>query len=57
MQKRVKAKKPRARMDIRDVARYWRRLIEINRSRLPEPADPSLIFPGDELLLPHLPQA
>lgn len=38
-----------------DVARYWRELIEANRSRLPEPSDPSLIFPGDELLLPALP--
>lgn len=39
---------------IREVARYWRNLIQANRSRLPEPSDPSLIFPGDELLVPPL---
>jgi hypothetical protein len=34
------------------VPAYWARLIEANRSRLPDPADPSLLFPGDVLVLP-----
>jgi hypothetical protein len=34
------------------VARYWLRLIEANRSHLPDPADPNLLFPGDVLVLP-----
>lgn len=37
-----------------DVARYWQALIAANLSRLPVPADPSLIFPGDELILPPI---
>ncbi|MDA8048280.1 MAG: LysM peptidoglycan-binding domain-containing protein [Actinomycetota bacterium] len=34
------------------IGRYWVRLIEANRSRLPDPSDPSLLFPGDVLVLP-----
>jgi hypothetical protein len=38
-----------------DVGAYWVRVIAVNRDRLPDPADPSLIFPGDVILLPGLP--
>lgn len=34
------------------VGGYWLQLIQANRSRLPDPADPSLLFPGDVLVLP-----
>ncbi len=34
------------------VAEYWSRLIAANRPSLPYPDDPSLIFPGDTILLP-----
>ena len=34
---------------------YWTRLIEENRSRLPDPTNPDLIYPGLELDLPQLP--
>lgn len=34
------------------VAMYWRRLIEQNRSRLVDPANPDLLFPGQRLELP-----
>ena len=34
---------------------YWTRLIEENRSRLPDPGNPDLIYPGLELDLPPLP--
>jgi nucleoid-associated protein YgaU len=37
-----------------DVASYWARLVEANRRHLPVPSDPSLIFPGDVLILPAL---
>jgi nucleoid-associated protein YgaU len=37
----------------RQVAGYWRRLIEANRSRLLDPANPDLLVPGQELILPH----
>lgn len=40
-----------------EVARYWKRLITVNRSRLPHPSDPDLIFPGDMLVLPPPPPA
>ena len=35
-----------------EVAAYWRRLIEANRDRLVDPHDPSLIHPGQRLVLP-----
>jgi hypothetical protein len=35
-----------------DVAPYWLRLIEANRDRLVDPADPDLLHPGQTLLLP-----
>jgi hypothetical protein len=31
---------------------YWHRLIERNRSRFADPANPDLLFPGDRLLVP-----
>ncbi|HET9077298.1 MAG TPA: LysM peptidoglycan-binding domain-containing protein [Acidimicrobiales bacterium] len=34
------------------VAAYWLELIRVNRARLPDPADPGLLFPGDEVTLP-----
>ena len=37
----------------RQVLGYWRRLIEANRSRLLDPANPDLLVPGQELVLPH----
>lgn len=36
----------------RAVATYWLQLIRVNRSRLPNPDDPSLLFPGDVIALP-----
>lgn len=36
-----------------DVADYWRRLIEGNRARLPDPANPDLLWVGTALTLPH----
>lgn len=35
-----------------EIAVYWRRLIDLNRSRLVEPTNPDLIHPGQQLLLP-----
>ncbi len=35
-----------------DVAQYWRRLIEVNRSRLVDPDDPDLLHPGQVLEVP-----
>jgi hypothetical protein len=35
-----------------EIAAYWRPLIELNRARLSRPADPGLLFAGQELLLP-----
>lgn len=35
-----------------EVAVYWRRLIEQNRSRLADPGNPDLLFPGQRLDLP-----
>jgi hypothetical protein len=35
-----------------EVAPYWLSVIAANRSRLPDPADPGLLFPGDTVLLP-----
>lgn len=39
----------------RDVDPYWRALVERNRARLVDPADPDLIHPGQVLELPPLP--
>jgi hypothetical protein len=39
----------------REVAPYWRLLVELNRSSLPNPADPDLVFPGDVVRLPPVP--
>ncbi len=36
------------------VAGYWAELVAANRPTLPDPADPSLLFPGDVVVLPHL---
>lgn len=36
----------------REVAPYWLRLIEANRSALPDPDNPSLIFAGERIALP-----
>jgi hypothetical protein len=37
------------------VASYWREVIQTNRDRLPDPTDPSLLFPADIIYLPPLP--
>lgn len=34
------------------VPAYWESLIAANRSRLPDPANPGLIFAGEVLVLP-----
>jgi nucleoid-associated protein YgaU len=36
----------------RDVVRYWRRVVEANRSALTDPANPDLIFAGQVIALP-----
>lgn len=36
----------------RAVGRYWRALVEANRSRLVDPANPDLLVPGQEVTLP-----
>lgn len=36
----------------RDVARYWRTLIDANLDRLVAPGNPDLLLPGQELVLP-----
>jgi hypothetical protein len=38
-----------------EVEPYWQELISQNRSRLEDPADPDLIFPGQVFLLPQIP--
>ncbi|MFZ6003802.1 MAG: LysM peptidoglycan-binding domain-containing protein [Actinomycetota bacterium] len=35
-----------------EVARYWRRVIETNRSALVDPSNPDLIYPGQIITLP-----
>ena len=35
-----------------DIARYWRRLIETNRTRLPDPTNPDLLWVGTRLVIP-----
>jgi nucleoid-associated protein YgaU len=42
--------------DERVVARYWRSLVDANRDRLVVAGDPDLIFPGQQLVLPPVPQ-
>ena len=37
-----------------DVARYWRKLIEANRSKLPDPSNPDLLWADTVLDLPAL---
>lgn len=38
----------------REVATYWKVLVEANADRLAVPGNPDLIFPGDEVVLPPL---
>ena len=40
----------------REVAPYWRLLVDLNRSSLPNPADPDLVFPGEVIRLPPVDQ-
>ncbi len=35
-----------------EVARYWRQLVEANRSRLVDPSNPDLIYAGQRFVLP-----
>jgi hypothetical protein len=39
----------------REVAPYWRLVVERNRAELPNPDDPDLVFPGEVVRLPPLP--
>lgn len=39
-----------------EIVPYWREVIERNQGRLVVPEDPDLILPGQELLLPAVPQ-
>jgi nucleoid-associated protein YgaU len=41
----------------RGTAGYWLSVIAANRSQLPDPADPSLLFPGDVVRLPAVPSS
>lgn len=47
-----------SRADLTDeaVAEYWQNLIDANADRLIDPGNPDLIFPGQELLLPQVPE-
>nr|MBA2625760.1 hypothetical protein [Acidimicrobiia bacterium] len=38
-----------------EVTPYWRRLVELNRTGLPDPANPDLVFPGHVVRLPAVP--
>lgn len=38
--------------DLYEIVDYWQHLIEANRNRLVDPANPDLIYPGQVLLLP-----
>jgi hypothetical protein len=40
---------------LRDLAPYWWQVVQVNRPNLPEPADPNLLLPGDQVTLPSLP--
>lgn len=42
--------------DEASVAEYWVVLVDANRSRLIDPNNPDLIFPGQELVLPLIPR-
>jgi hypothetical protein len=44
----VRGERPHA----REIAPYWRALIDANRSVLPDPDNPDLLFPGVQLTLP-----
>jgi nucleoid-associated protein YgaU len=39
-----------------EIGRYWTVVIARNQSVLPDPSDPSLVFPGDVVVLPIPPQ-
>jgi hypothetical protein len=41
--------------DAAPLARYWWQVVEANRARLPNPADPNLLFPGDRVMVPTPP--
>ena len=41
----------------RELGTYWWQVVELNRPRLPNPSDPDLLFPGDEVSLPPAPGA
>jgi nucleoid-associated protein YgaU len=41
--------------ELRQVGRYWRALVAANRDRLADPANPDLLFPGQRLRLPPVP--
>ena len=47
-----------SRRDLSDeeVAEYWQVLVEANADRLVDPGNPDLIFPGQELILPPVPE-
>ena len=38
--------------DEASVERYWRSLVAANRERMADPANPDLLIPGQELVLP-----
>lgn len=39
----------------REVAPYWRLVVDLNRAGLPNPGDPDLVFPGEVVHLPPVP--
>jgi hypothetical protein len=43
--------------DVREVAPYWWRVVQVNRPHLPNPSDPNLLFAGDAVTLPPPPPA
>jgi uncharacterized protein (DUF2236 family) len=38
------------------IAAYWWQVVTLNRPRLPDPADIDLLYPGDVVALPPLPE-
>jgi nucleoid-associated protein YgaU len=36
----------------REIRRYWRELIRVNRDRLVDPSNPDYILPGQQFRLP-----
>jgi nucleoid-associated protein YgaU len=40
-----------------EMVGYWRAVVEVNRSRLADPDNPDLIFPGQQVVLPPAPVA